>query len=189
MAEPLSQALAGWCEGRSDPGLVVRILEHLELPARDAGVGLARKLGMDEAVARLAAARRPRGIIVGLDADCRVDADYLTALHEHFRRHPDSPGCSVYFEHPLPGASAPVLHAAITRRNKQAEPAEKKVERPVVPVEATNPNANQGLADEPEPPGIEDAPDLSEPQLQDTLDALTAAAMNDMILADHLKPV
>ena len=57
---------------------------------------------------------------------------------------------------------------------------------PVVPVEATSPNANQGLADEPEPPGIEDAPDLSEPQLQDTLDALTAAAMNDMILADQM---
>ena len=36
---------------------------------------------------------------------------------------------------------------------------------PVVPVEATSPNANQGLADEPDPPGIEDAPDLSEPQL------------------------
>ena len=37
---------------------------------------------------------------------------------------------------------------------------------PVVPVEATSANANQGLAEEPEPPGIEDAPDLSEPQLQ-----------------------
>lgn len=58
---------------------------------------------------------------------------------------------------------------------------------PVVPVEATSPNANQGLADEPDPPGIEDAPDLSEPQLQDTLDALTAAAtMNEVLLSDEM---
>ncbi|MEM8947094.1 MAG: hypothetical protein AAGD11_18110 [Planctomycetota bacterium] len=58
---------------------------------------------------------------------------------------------------------------------------------PVVPVEATSPNANQGLADEPDPPGVEDAPDLSEPQLQDTLDALTAAAsMNEVLLSDEM---
>lgn len=58
---------------------------------------------------------------------------------------------------------------------------------PVVPVEATSPNANQGLAEEPDPPGAEDAPDLTEPQLQDTLDALTAAAsMNEVLLSDEM---
>lgn len=57
---------------------------------------------------------------------------------------------------------------------------------PVVPVEATSPNANQGLADEPDPPGVEDAPDLAEPQLQDTLDALTAAvSMSEVLLSDE----
>ncbi len=58
---------------------------------------------------------------------------------------------------------------------------------PVVPVEATSMNANQGVADEPDPPGEEDAPDLSEPQLQDTLDALTAAvSMNEVLLSDEM---
>ncbi len=58
---------------------------------------------------------------------------------------------------------------------------------PVVPVEATSPNSNQGLAQEPDPPGIEDAPDLTEPQLQDTLDALTAAAsLNEVLLSDEV---
>ena len=58
---------------------------------------------------------------------------------------------------------------------------------PVVPVEATSANANQGLANEPDPPGEEDAPDLSEPQLQDTLDALTtAASMNEVLLSDEM---
>ncbi len=57
----------------------------------------------------------------------------------------------------------------------------------VVPVEASSPNANQGIANEPDPPGAEDAPDLTEPQLQDTLDALTAAvSMNEVLLSDEM---
>ena len=51
-----------------------------------------------------------------------------------------------------------------------------------VPVEATSPNANQGLADEPDPPGIEEAPDLAEPQLQDTLNTLTALISDEQAL-------
>ena len=58
---------------------------------------------------------------------------------------------------------------------------------PVVPVEATSPNANQGLAEEPDPPGAEDAPELSEPQLQDTLDALTSAvSTKEVLLSDEV---
>ena len=58
---------------------------------------------------------------------------------------------------------------------------------PVVPVEATSPNANQGLAEEPDPPGIEEAPDLTEPQLQDTLDSLTAAmSLDQVLLSDEM---
>ncbi|MAT71473.1 MAG: hypothetical protein CMJ58_18345 [Planctomycetaceae bacterium] len=54
-----------------------------------------------------------------------------------------------------------------------------------VPVEATSPNANQGIAEEPEPPGVQDAPELSEPQLQDTLDALDALSLNEAMLSDE----
>ena len=57
---------------------------------------------------------------------------------------------------------------------------------PVVPVEATSPNANQGLAEEPDPPGIEDAPDLSEPQLQDTLDSIAEAITKEVLLSDEM---
>lgn len=53
---------------------------------------------------------------------------------------------------------------------------------PVVPVEATSANANQGLAEEPDPPGIEEAPDLSEPQLQDTLETLANAISDKQVL-------
>ncbi len=57
---------------------------------------------------------------------------------------------------------------------------------PVVPVEATSPNANQGLARDPEPPGIDEAPDLTEPRLQDTLDALMSlTSTSDALLSDE----
>lgn len=55
-----------------------------------------------------------------------------------------------------------------------------------VPVEATSPNANQGFAEEPDPPGAEDASELMEPELMDTLDALTSElALNDALLSDE----
>lgn len=56
----------------------------------------------------------------------------------------------------------------------------------VVPREASSANANMGISDEPDPPGMEDAPELAEPQLQDTLDALTATISSNMaILSDQ----
>jgi hypothetical protein len=53
---------------------------------------------------------------------------------------------------------------------------------PFVPTEASSPNANQGIAEEPDPPGAEDAPELTEPQLQDTLETLANAVSNKQVL-------
>ncbi len=75
-------------------------IEHNSLPVARAGVGLARKIGMDEAAARFAATTESVRIIVCLDADCRVAPDYLVQLHEAFVRDPHCSGVSVYFEHP-----------------------------------------------------------------------------------------
>jgi len=76
------------------------VIEHNALPVARAGVGLARKIGMDEAAARLAATADCSGVIVCLDADCRVAPDYLARLQECFTGQPDCTGVSVYFEHP-----------------------------------------------------------------------------------------
>jgi glycosyltransferase involved in cell wall biosynthesis len=84
------------------------------LPAKDAGVGLARKIGMDEAVRRFDAIENETGVIVCLDADCTVESNYLTALENHFLLHPSATGCSVYFEHPLEGVDfAPQVYEGI----------------------------------------------------------------------------
>lgn len=79
------------------------LLYHDKLPRKQGGVGLARKIGMDEAVFRFEKAKNPKGIIACFDADSRCDPNYLVALHQHFKQHPRTQACSIYFEHPLYG--------------------------------------------------------------------------------------
>jgi len=54
-----------------------------ELPAKSAGVGLARKLGFDHALTRLSTGCG-HPFLVSLDADTLVRPDYLPALFRHF---------------------------------------------------------------------------------------------------------
>ncbi len=56
-----------------------------------------------------------------------------------------------------------------------------------VPMEASSPTGNGGVSDDPEPPGIEDAPELSEPALQDTLSAVasTTAILGDALVSEQ----
>ncbi len=86
---------------RRAPGIRFLSLSHNRIEPRHAGVGTARKLGLDEAALRLMAAGAPRGVIACLDADCTVADNYLTSLEAHFRR--DGPAVAlVHFEHPFP---------------------------------------------------------------------------------------
>jgi hypothetical protein len=57
----------------------------LELPEKDGGVGLARKIGFDLALERLDYRHR-EPLLVALDADTLVRPDYLPALRNHFRK-------------------------------------------------------------------------------------------------------
>lgn len=56
-----------------------------------------------------------------------------------------------------------------------------------VPMEASSPSGNGGISDDPEPPGVADAPELSEPGLQDTLAAIesTTATFSDAMVSDQ----
>lgn len=79
------------------------ILYQPDLPKKKAVVGLARKIGMDEAVRRFEQIQNPNGIIVCLDADCRVQKNYLGEIERFFAVHPEREGCSIHFEHSLDG--------------------------------------------------------------------------------------
>src|SRR5689334_14002871 len=56
------------------------ILSSPNLPAKHAGVGLARKIAMDEAAYRLYKIDNSKGVIVCLDADCTVEKNYLVEI-------------------------------------------------------------------------------------------------------------
>lgn len=84
------------------------ILNFPNLPKKHAGVGLARKIGMDEAVRRFP----DDGIIVNLDVDCTVSRNYLVEIERHFTE-TNCDGCGIYFEHPLDGISADIQQAIV----------------------------------------------------------------------------
>ncbi|MBI2928168.1 MAG: glycosyltransferase [Verrucomicrobia bacterium] len=105
---------SAWAAEREDSRLKFHFLHFPDLPPKHAGGGLARKIGMDEALRRFADAGRLRdGIIACYDADCRCEPNYLTAIERHFAEHPRSPACSIYFEHPLAGPFRAEVYDAI----------------------------------------------------------------------------
>ena len=104
-----------WIRHHRDPRLGFHLLYFPDLARRHAGVGLARKLGMDEAVARFHRVGNPQGVIASLDADCRCQPNYLTSLCNHFESRPGSPGCAVFFEHSLDDAPDRRLRLGIAR--------------------------------------------------------------------------
>ncbi|MEQ8924921.1 MAG: glycosyltransferase family A protein [Fulvivirga sp.] len=83
------------------------------LPPKHAGVGLARKIAMDEAAYRLTSIDKLDGIIVCYDADSQCDDNYLLELERYFDQHKNCPGCSIYFEHPLEGEFEDEVYEAI----------------------------------------------------------------------------
>jgi len=104
---------AEWIAQHRDARFAFHTLHFPELPSKQAGVGLARKIGMDEALRRLDDVGRADGMIAGYDADCRCAPNYLTALERYFERTPASPGGSIYFEHPLEGPLSPQVYAGV----------------------------------------------------------------------------
>ena len=88
-----------WTQQHGASLLGVQVIYVDDLPPKHAGVGLARKIGMDEALRRFVAVDYD-GWIVCLDADCEVAENYLTVLEQEFLEHtPNS--ATVYFEHRL----------------------------------------------------------------------------------------
>lgn len=96
-----------WIAAHQTEELQFHLIVEEHLPRKHAGVGLARKIGMDEAVARFHALNKD-GIIVCFDADSKCDTNYLCEIERHFNQNPKTPGCAIYYEHPLQGDDFPV---------------------------------------------------------------------------------
>lgn len=77
------------------------------------GVGMARKMAMDEAVRRFSELNRPGGVVVSLDADCTVTENYLSEIYYGLYTKNKDKACSIYFEHPLEGDLPGEIYDAI----------------------------------------------------------------------------
>lgn len=65
------------------------------------GVGEARRIGLDYALAVLCRNDLPDGLLISLDADTTVARNYLQGIREHFAAH-DSGAAVVAYAHPVP---------------------------------------------------------------------------------------
>lgn len=82
-------------------GLVDAASIGLELPEKDGGVGLARKIGMDLAFTRFDYTNEAKNILICLDADCTVDHNYLASIIQTFNQS-NIRAAYVQYEHPFP---------------------------------------------------------------------------------------
>lgn len=80
---------------------------YIQLPSKKAGVGLARKIGMDEAV-RCFENHNKDGVIVCYDADCTCSPNYLQAI-ENFFYNPTHNLGMIHYEHDLEGKNAEAI--------------------------------------------------------------------------------
>ncbi len=86
---------------KSPQWLYVYVLNIIDMPARNAGVGWARKIGMDMAIVHFNKSENKNGIIISLDADTLVENNYLISIRNFYENNRESIAASIYFEHPL----------------------------------------------------------------------------------------
>ncbi len=93
------QNLVEWKNENDRPGMVLYPIYAKSVSARHAGAGMARKIGMDEAVRRFAAVDKPEGIIVSTDADCLFSANYLHRIEAVFAEKKSCFAATINFRH------------------------------------------------------------------------------------------
>lgn len=97
--ERLQTILESLCRSAIRLGIVDASSPGKELPPRIAGVGAARKLGLDLALT-LPTSARGRRVLICLDADTRVPNDYLAVIRRRFSHRENAAGI-VSFAHLL----------------------------------------------------------------------------------------
>ena len=90
-----------WIGTHNDGHKKFHLILSGDLPKKYAGVGLARKIVMDEAIRRLSRSQMFNGVVAGLDADSICDQNYLREIEHFFLNDPKTNGANIYFEHPL----------------------------------------------------------------------------------------
>ena len=92
-----------WMKNHQDEKVKFFLIDQPNLPKKFAGVGLARKIAMDEAVSRFNKIDKANGIITGFDADSGCDPNYFVEIEKLFTKYPKANGANIFYEHPLEG--------------------------------------------------------------------------------------
>ncbi|MCQ2958998.1 MAG: hypothetical protein MJ198_02255 [Bacteroidales bacterium] len=95
--------------------LKIFALSAFDIPRKQAGVGYARKVSMDEAVRRFAEINKEDGIIVSCDADTLVEKNYLKEIESFYLKNPNCGAANIYFEHDLEGVLQQEQYQAIAQ--------------------------------------------------------------------------
>jgi len=102
-----------WAKIHETKSMKFFIIWIKNLPGKYAGVGLARKIVMDESVRRFKKTGNPNGIIIGFDADSTCQDNFLVCIEKDFHKY-NLNGGSINFEHPLTGFQDHRLFEGIT---------------------------------------------------------------------------
>lgn len=86
---------------KAPPNVSLHPLWIPDLPIKHAGVGLARKIGFDTAVARFLKVGNPQGILISFDADTYCQVDFIPSVLAFYSQYPKARCCNHYFEHLL----------------------------------------------------------------------------------------
>lgn len=97
------QSANDWILNHDDPSFRFFVIDRQDMPVKYAGVGLARKTGMDEALYRFNQLNKKTGIILSFDADSLCDENYFTTIEDNYKVSPSTKGFNIYFEHPVTG--------------------------------------------------------------------------------------
>ncbi|MBA4408469.1 MAG: glycosyltransferase family 2 protein [Bacteroidota bacterium] len=79
------QKLVVWKLKNDRPNLVLHPIYAKSVNAKHAGAGMARKIGMDEAVRRFNSVSNPNGIIISTDSDCLFSSNYMQRIESNFK--------------------------------------------------------------------------------------------------------
>lgn len=81
------------------PALILHPIYARSVNAKHAGAGMARKIGMDEAVRRFNDINKPNGVIISTDADCLFSPNYLQRIESVFSENKSCFAATLNFKH------------------------------------------------------------------------------------------
>ncbi len=90
-----------WINNQPESRITFAVYQFNHIPEKHAGVGLARKIGMDEAIRRFNHLNNPGGIMVSLDADCLCSQNYLIEIEKKFFTNKKLNGANIHVEHDI----------------------------------------------------------------------------------------